>query len=49
MLTIYQPTAEGKQKPQMTYKITPIQINLVPRAKSFPPSPPRHKKTVRNR
>lgn len=40
MLTIYQPTAEGKQKPQMTYKITPIQINLVPRAKSFPPSPP---------
>ena len=40
MLTIYQPTAEGKQKPQMTYKITPIQINLVPTAKSFPPSPP---------
>ena len=40
MLTIYQPTAEGKQKPQMTNKITPIQINLVPRGKSFPLAPP---------
>ena len=39
MLTIYQPTPEGKQKPQMTYKITQIQINLIPRAKSPPPPP----------
>ena len=52
MLTIYQPTPEGKQKPQMTYKITQIQINLIPSAKSPPPPQPlapRHKETVRNR
>ena len=34
-------SAEGKQKPQRTYKITQIKINLVPRAKSSPnPRPP---------
>ena len=37
---IYQPTPEGKQKPQMTYNITQIKNNLVPRAKSSPPRPP---------
>ena len=36
VLTIYQPTPEGEQKPQITYKITQIKITLVPRAKSSP-------------